>query len=124
MQSALETADEAGNAKRNELDPALSDGSMPGLHLPPTDLAEHDLQSSAMEPRPDYFRNGFHEYICLVTLCMGPMLNSMSVGSVNIALPSIGRSLDIQQQSDLSWIISAFSLANGRPPLEKSRLPN
>ena len=68
---------------------------------------------------PPIFGRLWREYVSVFTLAFAPGLNvrfnfhksnlkSMSVGSVNIALPSIGRNLIIDN-SNLTWVVAAYS---------------
>ncbi|BFZ63104.1 hypothetical protein YB2330_004223 [Saitoella coloradoensis] len=65
------------------------------------------------EGRPPLLRSLTHEILFLITCATATALSSLSVGSANTALTSIGNDLHMYDASSLSWIVSAFSLASG-----------
>jgi MFS family permease len=83
------------------------------------DVVGQDSQSAAYDTSP--FKSRLREVLCVIILCTGSALNTMSVGAVNLALPAIGRDfgIDTAQQS---YIISMYSLANGTCMLASGRI--
>ncbi|BFZ63108.1 hypothetical protein YB2330_004227 [Saitoella coloradoensis] len=73
------------------------------------------------EARPAVLRSLAHEVLFLITCATATALSSLSVGSANTALISIGNDLNMHDASSLSWIISAFSLTSGCVMLSSGR---
>ncbi|ODQ51201.1 MFS general substrate transporter [Saitoella complicata NRRL Y-17804] len=79
------------------------------------------LNDTDREARPPVLRSLAHEVLFLITCATATALSSLSVGSANTALISIGNDLNMHDASSLSWIISAFSLTSGCVMLSSGR---
>ncbi|KAK9455084.1 major facilitator superfamily-domain-containing protein [Dipodascopsis uninucleata] len=79
------------------------------------------LESIHPELRPLVFKSTLHEVICIIVLTLGPCMNAMNQGGLNLALPHVSEYFHIDG-SQLSWTINSYSLVTGSTILVMARL--
>ncbi|KAF3124440.1 hypothetical protein TWF703_000429 [Orbilia oligospora] len=66
----------------------------------------------AGQQRPEVFRSTTREVVCVLTLCSSVATSSLGSGSLQVALPKIGKYYNIDG-GDLTWIIASGTLTAG-----------
>ncbi|KAI0078556.1 MFS general substrate transporter [Panus rudis PR-1116 ss-1] len=85
-------------------------------HKDDNQYSKEDLEThvEAFNPSPSYHeRRGTFKTVCLIMTCTAAMiLNTANATAISIALPTIGRDLNIVEYK-LQWLVSAYSLSSG-----------
>ncbi|KAK9461998.1 major facilitator superfamily domain-containing protein [Lipomyces oligophaga] len=71
----------------------------------------HEVGLSA-EDRPAVFKSNFHEYFTIIILTFSTIMNTASLGVIQVAVPALGRYFQIEG-GQLSWSLSSFQLMSG-----------
>ena len=69
--------------------------------------AEKQVVPAYSNNRPAIFKSIPQEILAVIGLCIAPGANSMGTGSLQLALPAIGREFQITG-GQLSWVLTAF----------------
>ncbi|KAK7204053.1 major facilitator superfamily domain-containing protein [Myxozyma melibiosi] len=77
----------------------------------PEYYAESTTSSDLVDPeaRPEVFKSTLHEVAAVLILTFSTVMNTISTGVMQIAVPTLGREFNISG-GDLSWSVSSFQL--------------
>src|SRR5262249_39550972 len=64
----------------------------------------HRVSTSTPDPR---------RWRALTLVCVAFFMTVLDVSIVNVALPSIGRALDVTKDSSLQWVVTAYAITFG-----------
>lgn len=99
----------------------MADSSQPSSapEMPENPALEAELPDP--EARPEVFSSTLHECACVIILAFGPIMNSANQGSLQLALPHVSKSFNIDG-GQLSWTVTSYSLVTGATMLVMGRL--
>lgn len=70
------------------------------------------MAATAVETHQESIRGGRRPWAALAVLCVAQFMVVLDITIVNVALPSIGRSLEFAR-ADLSWVVTAYVVCSG-----------
>lgn len=79
------------------------------------------MQPEPIDASPDLERER-QPWALLILLCLAQFMVIIDITVVNVALPSIGRTLNVASTADLQWVITAYVLFSGGLTLLGGRL--
>ncbi|KAK9461686.1 major facilitator superfamily-domain-containing protein [Lipomyces oligophaga] len=122
-ETIMPAVDESSNAVITQAENNFSDDRIDM----PSDTEKQQQASAAESPLPDpearpgVFSSTWSECVCILCLSFAPIMNSANQGALQLALPYVSESFNING-GQLSWTVTSYSLVTGATMLIMARL--